>query len=94
MSVEGFPVATCPACNDVRLLCWDVDSRGDLVAQCTECGAAVPRSEVNAATMDELIELGYPVDGAPVASGERGCRGGQCGVQQPPVAKHGHFDVG
>ena len=74
-----FFIADCPRCARQVLLAHDLQDDA-LITQCVHCGQRIDdATEVDAARLDSL---GYTVEGMAKPKGERGCRGGQCGVRQ------------
>ncbi len=55
----------------------------DKVFECADCGCSVTSDAIEWIGLDAAHELGYKIDGYHPPTGERGCRGGSCGVQQP-----------
>ena len=76
----SLPTAFCPQCDCLALVAGPPNGRR---FQCLDCDTwiAGPAEWV---TLSEAQDLGYLVPGAPVVGQKRGCRGGSCGVQQPP----------
>ena len=78
----SFPFFDCPTCETMRLTFADLD--GDVICRrCLHCDHSASEDQIvwfDAAMADEA---GYDIEGEKRESGKRGCRDGQCGVQQP-----------
>ncbi|MFU8804313.1 MAG: hypothetical protein ACNA8W_10925 [Bradymonadaceae bacterium] len=83
----SFLVAPCPHCAKDVLTARDLDDHGELIPICMHCEASLEQETSSArwVTPAELVALGYFVDGyvPEEEDGEKGCRGGSCGVRQP-----------
>lgn len=79
----GFLVAPCTRCERDVLTARDLGADGELVSVCIHCDGQVDASALQARDFEALDQLGYDIPGAPSPHGERGCRDGKCGVQQP-----------
>lgn len=82
---RGFDVAPCPVCAREVLLTFDLID-DELVRRCLHCGT-VMSAAAREVPSSELAGLGYVLEGNETSHGERGCRGGQCGVRQPERTK-------
>ncbi len=86
--IPAFFTAPCP-CQGERT--WTLAARAlgpqdSLVWVCSACDAPDDEAQGRWASPEELVALGYFIDGyePPARHGEPGgCRGGRCGVAQP-----------
>ncbi len=81
-NTASFPIAPCPAC-DRHVLLEAAILEGDLIHICFHCGAPTDRETIEWVSEDAINRSGYITEGWQDPHGERGCRGGACGVQQP-----------
>lgn len=79
----AFLTGPCSKCEREVLTVRDLQE-GELVDCCIHCEMLLSRENLRWADPSEVAALGYFIDGYREKSseGERGCRGGSCGVQQ------------
>ena len=79
----AFLIGPCGGCGRVVLTARDLLDE-ELVDRCIHCEELLSGEDLEWAEPARVVELGYFIDGyRPESSdGERGCRGGSCGVQQ------------
>lgn len=84
------PIGYCRDC-DRTVFVGQILVADDLVNACVHCDAAVDEKSLRRVPIQELIDLGYVVDGVAgeVCDSHGGCNDGSCGVRQPdgPVSR-------
>lgn len=78
------PIGYCRHC-DRTVFVGQILAANELVNACVHCDGAVEKNSLRRVPIQELIDLGYVVDGVAgeVCDSHGGCNDGSCGVRQP-----------
>lgn len=80
-NAPSLPAAECPTCQREVVVEWTLDEADELVSLCIHCSDVL--AVTHHVSLPDAVELGYVAPGFEPPHGERGCRDGACGVQQP-----------
>ena len=84
--LAALPLAPCPRCG-AETLVFQRPTAGGAEACCVDCDSPVDVATIRWSEPGLVHRAGYSLGLPEQPHGERGCRSGACGIQQPPSAE-------